>query len=129
VRRIRWTTTAFVLLLATTAAAGAEVSGHNLALEAARHDAIELAADLTQGACQYYASPPTDPLCVNTTEPLCKKYHLSVWRKGYTCPDVERGACQYYLSDGVTGLCLTTTRVVCKGYYMSHWYPGETCSD
>ena len=128
-RQIRCRTVAFVALLASDAAAVAQVYRHDLAYDSVRYPDVQLAADLPQGACQYYANPPANQLCVDTTEDLCKTYYLSVWRKGYTCAELETGACEYYLSDNVTEQCLVTTRSDCKRYNMSHWYPDETCSD
>jgi hypothetical protein len=61
-----------VVVLATNA--DASVYRFDLTHDYIRYPGVQLAADLAQGTCQYYASPPTDQLCVYTTEPLCKKY-------------------------------------------------------
>src|SRR5580704_6976795 len=67
---------------------------------AVRQDGIHLAADLARGACKYYASNATTQLCIETTKPACKMYHLSAWYRDLTCNDVQSGACQYYEPDG-----------------------------
>lgn len=109
-------------------AAVGQVYHHDLTHDAVRYHGVQLAADLAQGACQYYANPPANQLCVDTTEALCKNYCLSVWRKGYTCYQLTWGACQYY--DGATPLCIATTRLDCSQHYSkSTFYPDESCGD
>jgi hypothetical protein len=122
-------TAALVACLAMKAAAVAQVYPKST-YRAVRQDGIHLAADLARGACKYYASNATTQLCIETTKPACKMYHLSAWYRDLTCNDVQSGACQYYEPDGSGPFCSNTTRIACKKNYLkSTFYPDESCSD